>query len=336
MPAPRLLAALACTLAATAQPFRLPTANKALLEAGGGERFFVGTAGKPWSSGQFGCVRSFGNQFHEGLDIRCLQRDRAGEPCDPVRATADGTVVYVNSKPALSNYGRYVVLRHRIEGLEVYSLYAHLRSIPDTLKPGLAVRAGDPIAVLGRSTNSRQAIAKDRAHLHFELDLRLSDRFTAWHAARQPSQRNDHGEWNGRNLIGLDPADVFREQAAQGSAFSLLGYLKSQTELCRVIVRVRDFSWLTRYPLLVQPNSATPAAAAAGYELSLNYNGLPFRAVPRSAAELKSAPRFHLLSVNEPEHAVHPCRHLVRAAAGHWQLARNGEQLLDLLTFKSP
>src|SRR5688500_6581207 len=47
-----------------AQPFHLPTANRALFEKDGEERFFVGTTGKPWPSGTFGCVRSEGWQFH--------------------------------------------------------------------------------------------------------------------------------------------------------------------------------------------------------------------------------------------------------------------------------
>ena len=91
----RLAGLLFLTLAAgiaRGQPFLLPTANHALLEENGVERFFVGTVGKPWTSGTFGCVRSDGWQIHEGLDVRCLQRDKRGEPTDPVLATADGAV----------------------------------------------------------------------------------------------------------------------------------------------------------------------------------------------------------------------------------------------------
>ena len=87
-------------LAAQAQPFQFPTANHALFDKGGEERFFVGTVGKPWTTGTFGCVRSGGWQMHEGLDIRCLQRDQHGEPTDPVLATADGTVVYISTRPS--------------------------------------------------------------------------------------------------------------------------------------------------------------------------------------------------------------------------------------------
>src|ERR1700690_4678567 len=93
-------------------PFQFPTANHALYDSGDELRFFAPTApDKPWTTGSFGCVRTDGRQMHEGLDIRCLQRDRHGEPTDPVMATADGTVVYFRTRPALPNYGKYAVIR---------------------------------------------------------------------------------------------------------------------------------------------------------------------------------------------------------------------------------
>ena len=100
-------------------PFQFPTANHALYDPGDELKFFAPTApDKPWTTGSFGCVRTDGRQMHEGLDIRCLQRDRHGEPTDPVIATADGTVVYISTKPALSNYGKYIVIRHIVEGFK--------------------------------------------------------------------------------------------------------------------------------------------------------------------------------------------------------------------------
>src|SRR5713101_8039311 len=68
-----LLAAWPATALQASHPFQFPTANQALFEKGGEERFFVGTTGQPWTTGMFGCVRSSGWQMHEGLDIRCLQ-----------------------------------------------------------------------------------------------------------------------------------------------------------------------------------------------------------------------------------------------------------------------
>ncbi|MBI3192476.1 MAG: M23 family metallopeptidase, partial [Pedosphaera parvula] len=206
-----LLPAFCLLLAASgpAETFQLPTANHALYEPDGGQRFYVGTAGRDWQSGLFGCVRSQGSQLHEGIDIKCLQRDKHGEPTDPVMAAAEGAVAYINDKPALSNYGNYVILRHQIEGLEIYSTYAHLRSIRTGLRVGLRVRQGEVIATLGRTSNTRHGISKDRAHVHFELGFFCNDRFPEWYHKTFPDQRNDHGQWNGQNLIGIDPSLVF-------------------------------------------------------------------------------------------------------------------------------
>src|SRR3954468_10853782 len=222
------LALCGLQLCCYAEIFQLPTANHALFEQGGEEKFFVGTTGKPWTTGTFGCVRTDGYQLHEGLDIRCLQRDKHGEPIDPVTATAEGTVAYINRKPGLSNYGNYTVIRHKISGIEVYSLYAHLSEIRDDLRVGQNVKAGEKIAIMGRTANTREGISKDRAHVHFELNLLVNDRYAAWHKKALPGQRNDHGDWNGQNLLGLDPRLILLAQQKDGAKFSLLSFVQHQ------------------------------------------------------------------------------------------------------------
>ena len=316
-------------------PFQLPTANRALFEKDGEERFFVGTAGKPWATGTFGCVRSGGWQVHEGLDIRCLHRDKRGEPTDAVMATADGTVAYLNRRPSLSNYGNYVVLRHLIEGMEIYSLYAHLHSIPDRLAAGQPVKAGQEIAMMGRTANTREGITKDRAHVHFELNLFVNERFSSWYKSSFSNQRNDHGNWNGQNLLGLDPRLILLAGNREGPKFSLVNFIQNQTELCRVFVRKTDFPWLKRYPLLTKSNPIAQKEGVIGYEIALNFNGVPFELIPRSASEIKikGRTRFQLLSVNAAEYAKNPGRRLVSKGGSRWQLANNGVELLDLLTY---
>ncbi len=316
-----------------AQLFQLPTANRALFDKGNEEQFFVGTVGKPWTSGCFGCVRSSGGQMHEGLDIRCLQRDKRGEPTDPVLATADGTVAYINAKPSLSNFGIYVILRHSLSGVEIYSNYAHLREIRSGLKIGQTVKAGETIATMGRTANTREGISKDRAHVHFELNLLINDQFPAWYKKNFPKQRNDHGTWNGQNLAGLDPRLVLLEQQRLGGKFDLLRFIQTQTELCRVQVRARDFPWLKRYPALVRANPTAEKEGIAGYELALNYNAVAFAVIPRAASELKGKAKIQLVSVNPVEHAKNPCRHLVTQRGGRWELTGQGTRALELLTF---
>ena len=269
--------------------------------------------------------------MHEGLDIRHLQTDKRGEPTDPVMATADGTVVYFSKKPALSNYGNYIIIRHVVEGLEIYSLYAHLSAIAPTLKIGDAVKAGQVIATMGRTSNA-EVITKDRAHVHFELNVLINDNFAAWFK-QNSAERNDHGEWNGQNLNGLDPREILIGEHNPVKKFSLLDFLRSQTELCRVLVRATNFPYLKRYPQLVLKNPVADKQGVAGYEIVLNYNGVPFALMPRASSEIKSAAKFQLLSVNESVEKANPCRKLVVQRGGRWQLGDAGLRQLELLTY---
>lgn len=317
----------------SAQPFVLPTANRAFYDPEGAARYYAPTPGRDWRSGTFGCVRSEGWQMHEGIDILSVSRDKKGEPTDQVWAAADGTVAYVNRKVSLSNYGNYLILRHSIEGIEVYSLYAHLNSIRGDLKTGSRVKAREVIGILGRTANTRQPIAKDRAHLHFELNFFINDRFSEWHKSYLPGQRNDHGDWNGQNLIAIDPVEVFQGQQREGARFSLLNHVRNQTELCRVMVRDTKFPWISRCIRLIRRNPIAEKSGIAGYEIALNYNGLPYQLIPRSELEIPGKARVQLLSVNTAEQAKHPCRKLVTKKGTQWELTATGQKLIDLLVY---
>jgi murein DD-endopeptidase MepM/ murein hydrolase activator NlpD len=327
-----LLILMTC-LAARAEVFRLPTANRAIFEAGNEDKFFVGTVGKPWTSGTFGCVRTEGWQLHEGLDIRCLQRDKRGEPTDPVSATADGVVSYINRRTGLSNYGNYLILKHRIDGVEIYSLYAHLREVRTDLKAGMEVKAGETIAIMGRTSNTPQPISKERAHVHFELNFLVNDRFAEWYRKNHPGERNDHGDWNGQNLVGIDPQAVLRADHGQGKSFAFSSFIRQQTELCRVLVRNTNFPWLRRYPQFLKTNTLAQAQGVAAYEIALNFNGVPYELIPRAASEIKAKAAVQLLSVNEAEYSRNPCRRLVARRGSRWELTPHGQSLISLLTF---
>lgn len=323
-----------CTGLFAQSPFRFPTANNFLYVRGDELKFFAPTApDKPWTSGSFGCVRDDGTRMHEGLDIRHLQTDKRGEPADPVMATADGTVFYINTKPSLSNYGNYIVIRHVVEGLEIYSLYAHLSAIRPGLKIGELVKGGEVIATMGRTSNA-ETIDKWRAHVHFELDVLVNDNFAAWFKTASPGERNDHGEWNGMNLNGLDPRQILLAEHNPVRKFNLLDFIRSQNELCRVLVRATNFPYLKRYAALVLKNPVAEKEGVAGYEIALNYNGVAFALMPRAASEIKGAAKFQLLSVNEAEARANPCRKLVVQRAGHWELGNEALRDLELLIYR--
>jgi murein DD-endopeptidase MepM/ murein hydrolase activator NlpD len=330
-----VVAFLVVGLAPTPLPgaaFVLPTANRNIFVPGAEAEYFVPTVGREWPSGTFGCVRTDGWQLHEGIDIKAQQRDRKGEPIDPVLAMADGVVLYINAKAGLSNYGNYLVLGHRVQGVEVLTLYAHLREIAPGITTGARVSAGARIGTLGRTANTRSGISRDRAHLHLEIALFLNPRFPQWHTARMPGARNDHGMFNGQNLSGLDPWKLLLEQHRQGTNFNLVRFIQAQPELCRVQVRDVNFPFLKRYAPLVEAGGP-PAADVAGYEIVFSYAGTPIKLIPRAPAALAAKARIHLLSVNEAVQREHPCRRLVTRVNGRWQLANNGQELVDLLLY---
>jgi hypothetical protein len=79
-------------------------------------------------------------------------------------------------------------------------------------------------------------------------------------------------------------------------------------------------------------NPKADTEGVTGYELWLNFNGIPYRFIPRSAAEITGKAETQLLSVNEAEQAVKGAKRLLIKRRGRWELSHRGQQLLDLLT----
>ncbi len=221
-------------------------------------------------SATFGMVREEGQRFHEGVDIRPGRRDAAGEPLDLVRAAMDGQVAYVN--PHVNGpYGRYVVLMHPGAELPVYSLYAHLASVEPTVRLGAFVRRGLTLGRMGRSSAGVTPITPDRAHLHFEVGLLLSTGFNAWYAA-QPDNRkspNQHGLFNGQNLIGMDPLPLLSQRSVD-----VLTLLRRQPTALTVVLRAaKTPDFVARYPALARGERAK----AAGWYVEFSWQGMPLR-----------------------------------------------------------
>ena len=236
--------------------FHLPTDNKSLYDKGGDsyfmyvDRTFEGKTTKPWEGGTWGLVRnpfraSNGNVYysrmHEGIDVKPILRDENNEPQDDVRPIAHGQVAYTCEDPRKSNYGRYIVIAHKIKEGTVYSLYAHMASV--TCQVGQRVTPQDTIGRLGYSG---VGLNKTRAHCHLELCLMIN---ADYDLIDQPPS-NKHGVFNGQNLIGINVADVLRA-CKNGKPFSLSRYFSRQKEHYRVrvpCIGIMDF--LKRYPFL--------------------------------------------------------------------------------------
>ncbi|MEO6875373.1 MAG: M23 family metallopeptidase [Opitutaceae bacterium] len=232
-------------------------------------------------SGGFGGVRSGGAQFHEGLDIKCVSRDRRGEPTDDVMAAMAGVVRHISTSAGDSSYGRYIVLEHTEMTPAIYTLYAHLAKIAPGLKVGERVNRGQVMATMGHSSGG-YVIPRDRAHLHFEMGVMITRGFASWYAMKGFGSPNDHGLWNGMNLMGFDPMAFFNEWRAGkiASVQDFFARMEPEVRLRIATRRVPDF--VLRYPsLLTKPLPP----AVAGWEIKFDWTGIPFSWTPLSAAE---------------------------------------------------
>lgn len=254
-----------------------PTPSQAFWSGQPFESFIQATASGRWESGLFGCVRNDGRRFHEGIDISPESRDRRGEAIDPVLAFLPGIVVHLSPQTHQSSYGRYIVLEHPDSNPAVYSLYAHLRSIEPQLRVGDRVSAGQTIGVMGRSA-SGYTIPRDRAHLHFEIGLRLSNRFQNWFNRQGFTSPNHHENYNGVNLVGLDPLDFF-QQYRHGRISSVTDYFQQlPTDFTIHYSTSKLPMLLTRYPGLLS-GRADPQRLV-GWDIDFTWYGLPLKFTP--------------------------------------------------------
>jgi hypothetical protein len=83
----------------------------------------------------------------------------------------------------------------------------------------------------------------------------------------------------------------------------------------------------------VRSSAAAEKEGIAGYELLLNYNGVPIQAIARSSSEIKKSEPVQLVSVNAAEYKQNPCRGFVIQRGASWALTSHGKDFIDLLTY---
>lgn len=306
-----------------------PTPSKAWERGGNYESWVQPTVSGEPTSGLWGSVRSNGTQFHEGLDIRPVGRDRSGEATDPVFAAMDGVVRHISTKPGNSSYGRYVVLDHPGLSPSVYTLYAHLASVAPGLRIGSAVQRGQRLGVMGRSAGG-YAIPKDRAHLHFEIGLRLTDDFASWYAWKKFGSPNVHGPWNGMNLMGINPKEFLEQWRRRrvDNFDQFFAGLDCAVRLRVITTRVPDF--IRRYPaLLMKPMDGL----VGGWEVQCDVTGLPFAWTPLTPMEVagKRAGSVEIVAVDTPALRSFRGKDLIRTRGGRHTVGPDLNTMLQLV-----
>lgn len=321
---------------AVARPARVvlvwPTPNQAFARGEAVEAFLQPTASGRASSGGFGSVRNGGRRFHEGLDLKPVGRDAKGEATDTIFAAMAGVVRHISDRPGASNYGRYVVLEHPKESPPVYTLYAHLADIASGITVGREVDAGAALGVMGRST-SGEPIPKERAHLHFEIGVRITDAFAGWYRERGFGSANTQGLWNGMNLAGIDPLEVF--------TWAREGRLRALDEVfaatpSAVTVRVANAAvpdFVKRYPSLAAGGMKGVNGNGAGWEIGFAVSGAPIRWRRLEAKDLIGYKRgeVRVVSVDQEVLRENPARKLARAAKGGYVPGEDVETILGQL-----
>jgi murein DD-endopeptidase MepM/ murein hydrolase activator NlpD len=311
----------------------LPTENQGLLSGDGAafyqyvKRDFEGVISSPWEGGQYGFVRNphrFGTtvletKFHEGMDIRPLQRDARGEPLDVIHAIASGKVDYINNVPGGSNYGRYIVIEHLFGGCLYYSLYAHLSAVQVNI--GDQVSQGQAIAVMG---HTGEGIDRERSHVHLELNLLLNGDFGTWSDRYFPKDENRHGIYNGHNLDGLDMARLYLE-LSKNPQKTIPEFLQEETIWWRAVVPASPrMDLLQRYPWL-----SGGQTAAKAWEISFNQAGIPIHFEARS--ETVEKPVLNWVKFSPYPYAVQT-RGYIQGSGSNYRLGKEGEQYLDLIS----
>jgi murein DD-endopeptidase MepM/ murein hydrolase activator NlpD len=314
----------------------LPTDNDALFHGGGPafyqyiERDYNGQKSTPWEGGQYGFVRDpvetaagiVYTRFHEGIDIRCLHRDKNGEPLDQVRAISAGKVVYTNLVPAYSNYGKYIVIEHRWDGSRYYSLYGHLSAID--VHVGQTVQGGEHIAVMGYTG---AGINQARAHLHLELNFMLSHHFEAWYDHFYKNEPNRHGIYNGINLNGIDIARLYLE-LRKNPALTIPEFLDQEKIFYKVTVpRSRYFELPKNYPWMLKGDTKKKPKS---WEVSFARSDVPLKIEPTERQV--SQPELTYVQPGPGDYSL-LTRGEIAGRGGQAHLTEYGQDLMRLLIY---
>ena len=259
-----------------------PTPNQAFVNGEPIEAFVQATASGNIESGLFGCVRDGGRRFHEALDLFPITRDARGEAKDKIFSVLPGRVIYVNNEAGWSSYGRYVIVLHEDESPAFHSLYAHLASVDSKIKIGKRVKAGTVLGIMGRSAGG-YVIPKARAHLHFELGLKLCDRFQDWYDLQDFKTPNRHGIWNGMNLVSVDPLE-FYQLMRLGKVRNFKEYLFTLPVAARIrVFYAKTPTFVRQYPALLSQKLKKGKIVA--WDITFTDFGVPKAWTPRYASE---------------------------------------------------
>jgi hypothetical protein len=233
-------------------------------------------------------------------------------------------VVRVNLDEKISDYGKQVIVKHLWGKQSIFTIYGHLASIG--VEVGQKVKAGDPLGVMGWTG---PGLTRDRAHLHFEIAFQINGKFAEWVDTAKPGrlwQPNRHGEWNGLNLMGIDPIPLLKA-SNQGTPLTCEEALSKQP--CGFTVRVPPFMGTPTWMQWVE--SKSPSALPLSWDIEMTPWGLPLRM--EAGSEVVVEPVL-IANPGKPSEGKYYCRGLVQAdGKGGMKLSKFGRQTMEMMLF---
>jgi hypothetical protein len=195
---------------------------------------------------------------------------------------------------------------------------------------GSNVQLGQVIATMGHSAGGG-GIPAERAHLHFEIGLMATTGFSSWYTWKKFGSTNEHGLWNGMNLMGLDPLDFLR-QWRERRVDNFQQYFANMRSVVRVrVVTSRTPDFIRRYPALLR--KPLPLGFVSGWEIECNATGLPFAWTPLGPAEVAGlrSESVHIQSVEAASVRAYRCKSLVKQRGSSYGPGGDLQTMLQLI-----
>src|SRR5207244_13252931 len=141
-------------------------------------------------------------------------------------------------------------------------------------QPGDKAKRGHAIAVIGYTG---AGLNQQPAHLHVELNLRLSQRFDAWYNAFFKTAPNHNGIYNGMNLAGLDIARFYLA-LRKNPSLTIPEFLSTEETFYKVTLPISRYFELPKlYPWML---AAATRSDKSSWEISFARSGLPLKIEP--------------------------------------------------------
>ncbi len=282
-------------------------------------------------SAHFGSTRTASSgraRFHEGVDLAPTKRDSRQRALDDIYAVADGKVAYISRRGGNSSYGVYIVLLHKDEVGEIYTLYSHLTSVDESLRSGQQVKRGQRIGRMGHS--STLGIPVQRAHLHLEIGLVLNSNFEGWYRSKGLSP--NHRAYHGWNLYGADPQPFLQKVGGPKTArHSFKDQLEREPAAFQLILKSRGVvDFFKRYPSLWKSDGS----ASGVLVLDLTENGVILQGRKATAEEQEGlgSSKAKVLQVHEEVLGRNGPR-LIYRRSGNWVLSDTGARWREMLLY---